>query len=204
MKHIGKAILPIVILLSLSNGLKAQTLNDGGIRLKVWLHKMWSNASCVEDDINFLTDGADHVWKDIQIRVPNANGGFDYSAQGLSMYFEGFGANRWMRIDQADELFLGGLADIFFPLEDPAVKGRKIFDRTYNGRRVPFNFQWKIGEYYEKDGCLFGLFADELWFVYQEQNFFSFNPLEICPDGDDNYISNSSWQATPVSFRARV
>ena len=121
-----KTILLSLFLLTWGNVLKAQTLNDGGVRVKVWLHKMWSNASCVEDDINFLTDGADHVWKNIQIRLPNGNGGFDNSAQGLSMYFEGYGANRWMRIDEADELILGGLADIFFPMEDPAIKGRKI------------------------------------------------------------------------------
>ena len=188
--------------MGLATAARAQTLNDGGIRLRIWLHKMWSNASCIEDDINFLTDGADHVWKDIQVRVPNGNGGFNFSPLGLSMYFEGYGANRWMRIDEADGVFLGALADIIFPMEDPATKGRKIYDQTYNAKRTPFNFGWKLGEYYEKDGCFFGLLADELWFVYQDQNLFSFNPLEICLDGDDGHITNTTWQNTPVTFRS--
>ncbi len=197
-----KHIAVLVMLLGFSQVAWAQTLNDGGIRLRIWLHKMWSNANCIEDDINFLANETDHVWKDIQVRVPNANGGFDPSANGLSMYFEGYGSNKWMRVDEATGVFLGGLADIFFPMEDPATKGRKIYDRTYNLKNVPKNFQWRLGQYYEKDGCLFGIGSDLIWFVYEEQNLFSFNPLEICLDGDDNLVSNTTWQQTPVDFRS--
>lgn len=202
MNFFKKLILILGLLMCFNNVIEAQTLNDGGIRLRVWIHKLWANASCWEDNFQGGA-GADHVFKDIQVRVPNGSGGFEYSRAGLTMYFEGEGSNHWMDMNDADVIFLGGLADLFFPKEDPATKGRKIYDRTFNGKQVPADFGWKIGEYYEKDGCNFGgLFNDLLWPIYQPQNIFTLNPLELCLDGDDNHIVNAVWKNTNVSFRA--
>ena len=202
MNFFKKLILILGLILCFNNVIEAQTLNDGGIRLRVWIHKLWANASCWEDNFQGGS-GADHVFKDIQVRVPNGSGGFEYSRAGLTMYFEGEGSNHWMDMNDADVIFLGGLADLFFPKEDPATKGRKIYDRTFNGKQVPADFGWKIGEYYEKDGCNFGgAFNDLLWPIYQPQNIFTLNPLELCLDGDDNHIVNAVWKNTDVSFRA--
>ncbi|MCC6516200.1 MAG: hypothetical protein IT275_07565, partial [Chitinophagales bacterium] len=48
----------------------AQTYNDGRISLKVWVHKVWSNANCGE------IGNQEYVIKNIQARVLGSGGNY--------------------------------------------------------------------------------------------------------------------------------
>lgn len=75
-----KHFISIIALLCFLQQAHAQFYNDGQIRLRIWVHKVWSN---VDDAL--CTSGPDYVFRDIQVRVPNPTGGVDISPLGLHM-----------------------------------------------------------------------------------------------------------------------
>lgn len=161
--------------------------NDGGIYLKVWVHKVWSSADCFED-YNPFSSGADPVFKDIRVRVPNPSGGFYYSLGGLSLSYDSKGSHKWWQVNQASSVQSGGA-----PLESANIKGYKIFDRVFPGTDAPTGFEWRVGEIYEKDACG----GD---FTYRD---FQPNPFgsNFCLDGDD-YRVLGSWSPSVNPFRS--
>jgi len=52
--------------------------NDGPIHLRVWIHKVWSNANCAD------FGDQEYRMKDIRARVSNTSGGYITSPGGLN------------------------------------------------------------------------------------------------------------------------
>ncbi len=161
----------------------AQNLNDGRIRLRVWLHKVWSNGNCGE------VGNQEYVFRDVQVRAANGAGGFDTSASGLHVRAEG-DANRWYNMDQ-----VGNQGS--FTKEDAANKGFLLFDKTYGGTTVPTEFEWKVSEIFENDcggdwtyegSCGF---LDEDDIRYQMGAFdAAINPFRSTPAGQVGYVQS--------------
>lgn len=159
------------------NSLNAQVYNDGQIRLRVWVHKVWSNANCDESGVQ------EYVAKNLQVRVPNsATPGYDYSPSGFNLRWDG---------DNNSFYGMNQLAGTQLPssvvLESPATKGYKIFDRTYTGTLVPNSFDFRVAEFFEDD-------CGDAWAYEGSCGFLGL-------ESDDNRITTSTYQSV-YSFRS--
>ena len=73
-KQHSKQILLFAIWCLLSTSAFSQTYNDGRIRLRIWVNKVWTDANCSE------VSNQNYAWTGIRVRAPLNNiGAYDYS-----------------------------------------------------------------------------------------------------------------------------
>ena len=111
--------------------------NDGPIRLRVWIHKVWSSANCGD-----LGD-QEYIIKDIRARVSNTTGGFITSPGGLNLSFWG-NENRYYDMTQLHAAIIPGGVSL-------DGNGYKLLDVSYPGTQVPSQFDVYIGTAFEND-----------------------------------------------------
>ncbi|MBK9329701.1 MAG: T9SS type A sorting domain-containing protein [Sphingobacteriales bacterium] len=174
----------MLFLMTLPQHLFGQMYNDGGLRLRVWAHKVWSAANC--GDIG----DQEYNIQDIQARVRDAAGtgyitspsGFNAAFWGAENRFYSFNPNQMNNVNSA------GL-----PLE---AEGYKMLDITYSGSQVPVEFQVYLGKAFEDDcyGDILSCYQgaprqyDECCCLFG-----------VCALGDDYFAGSAGW--TAVNFR---
>ncbi len=126
----------------------AQFYNDGQIRLRIWVHKVWSN---VDDAL--CVSGPEYVFRNIQVRVPNPTGGFDTSPLGLHLKTDNCNQSEWIAFDPLEacvsrQVPAGGG---YHPMTSSNPEGILVFDRTYSTTVAPNSFDWRMGEVFEDD-----------------------------------------------------
>ncbi|HNG71116.1 MAG TPA: T9SS type A sorting domain-containing protein [Chitinophagales bacterium] len=119
----------------------AQTYNDGRISLKVWVHKVWSNANCGE------IGNQEYVIKNIQARVLGSGGNYITSPSGNMITFDGDN-NRYWNASGGGAFTASGFP---FGGYDAAGFGYKLLDVNYTSTEAPFAFDVIIGQAYEDD-----------------------------------------------------
>ncbi|MFN8238670.1 MAG: hypothetical protein U0T77_10920 [Chitinophagales bacterium] len=161
-----------------------QMYNDGGLRLRVWAHKVWSAANC--GDIG----DQEYNIQDIRARVRDASGtgyitspgGFNVAFWGAENRFYSFNPNQMNTVNSA------GL-----PLE---ADGYKMLDVTYSGSQVPTEFQVYLGQAFEDD-CYGDILSCGQGAPRVYDNCCCL--FGVCALGDDYYAGSIGWGA--VNFR---
>ena len=156
--------------------------NDGPIRLRVWAHKVWSNANC--GDIG----DQEYIIKDIRARTSNVAGGFITSAAGLNLSFWG-SENRYYNMSQLHAVNVPGGV----PLDG---NGYRLLDVSYAGTQVPTQFEVYIGSAFENDCTGDGLSCGSGSEMTYEGCCCLFG---VCALGDDYLYTGSGWST--VNFR---
>ncbi len=172
--------------------------NDGPLRLRVWAHKVWSNANC--GDIG----GQEYLIRDVRARASNVAGGYITTPSGLTISFWG-SENRYYNMSQLH----GALVPGGVPLDG---NGYKLLDVNYSGTQVPSQFDVYIGSAFENDCygdvlscgqgseatyegccCLFGVCALSDDYLYSGTGWTTVN-FRSGPEGQINYTQ-------PVVYR---
>jgi|GEM_PF-5656338 len=80
LKALSRSLLWVIVVLSFSSyayGQSTQVHNDAGIRLRVWLHGVWSDANCSETQypslFGLLDDNVKYVFQNVQLRASNGS-----------------------------------------------------------------------------------------------------------------------------------
>ncbi len=156
----------------------SQAYNDGAMRLRVWVHKVWSDANCSEiGDQNYVMDN-------IRIRTPfNSAGGYDYSNTGFGIRFDGNEARYFDKTQYVEVHNVGS------PNE---ANGYKILDKTYTGGAAPYYFEWISNSAWEND-CPNALCGGGVW-DYGSCCLFD-------AESDDDYATKTNWTSNPCFFR---
>ena len=202
--------------------LQAQSqYNDGNIRLRVWLHKVWTNSDC--EDIG----DQEYVYRNIRVRPRNDISGAGWSPNGLNVRADGE-ENRWWSRTQWNGLQKPAPISNFPMTEDG--NGVLMMDITYPAEAAPTQFDWSIGEMFENDQdvsgiCGFfcddgnpwiyegsfccGLLGDDAHIGYVEG--LSANPFRSGPEGEvhyvqtdiaeDNFLTNTDQYAALFAFQ---
>ena len=126
----------LVILFLAEEHSQAQNYNDGRIRLRVWIHKVWSNSNCGE------IGNQEYRFKGIRCRIPDGAGGFAYS-NSYNIAFSGDN-NRYYDASQ----FTPTPAALS---NDGVASGYKIIDNSYPATLVPNQFDVIMSEAFEED-----------------------------------------------------
>lgn len=156
--------------------------NDGPIRLRVWVHKVWSNTNC--GDIG----DQEYLIRDIRARTSNVASGYITSPAGLALSFWG-DENRYYSMSQLHSASVPGGV----PLE---ANGYRLLDVSYSGTQVPSQFDVYVGSAYEND-CYGDLLScgDGSEFSYEGCCCL----FGVCALSDDYLYTGSGW--TTVNFR---
>lgn len=181
-KGLQKIITILIILQCFSSGsLQAQNYNDGRIRLRIWIHKVWSNSNCGE------IGNQEYRFKGIRARVPNGSGGFAYS-NSYNIAYSGDN-NRYYDASQFSPT-PGTLS------YDGVGTGYKILDNSYSSTLVPKQFEVIMSEAFEEDCESSGLLdCNQGTYNIYDQCCCLFG---ICASSDE-YLGSGSW--TSVLFR---
>jgi hypothetical protein len=172
----------IIVVSARSVSFSQVNYNDGPIRLRVWIHKVWSSANC--GDIG----DQEYVMKDLRARVSNTSGGYITSPSGLNLSFWG-NENRYYDMGQMHQ------ANIPFGVFlDP--NGYKLLDVPYGGTQVPSQFDVYIGNAFENDCYGDALSCGQGSEMSYEGCCCLFG---VCALGDDYLYTGTGW--TTVNFR---
>ncbi len=169
--------LPILFVLTFFciHSADAQTaLNDGRIRLRVWLHKVWTNSNC--DDLG----EQEYVFQGIRVK-PNADiTAVGWSPSGFNIRADGDENRWWARNEWAGLILPSGTPD--FPMTQDA-NGVLMMDITYNSTQVPKFFDWSLQAMWEDDH------TDCPWPCDGGTNPWIYNASFCCGAlGDDDYV----------------
>lgn len=124
------------------NNAYSQLYNDGPIRLRVWVHKVWSSANCGE----YIISNDEYAIENIQARVLSG-GGASYitSPAGFNCSFWG-GNNRYYSFNPNQ---MHAVNAVGRPLQ---AEGYNLLDVTYpSGVTVPSRFEVYTATAYEED-----------------------------------------------------
>jgi hypothetical protein len=175
MRSFLRILLFVSGLIFFNSGIQAQnTLNDGSVRLRVWLHKVWTNANC--DDLG----EQEYVYRGIRVRPNSDITGLGWSPLGFSIRADG-DENRWFaRNEWAGLMLPSGTPE--FPMTTDA-NGVLMMDVTYNSDQTPKFFDWSVLEMWEDDDtdCPFPCSGGSNPWVYNSS--FCCGAL-----GDDSYV----------------
>ncbi|HUH74434.1 MAG TPA: hypothetical protein VLZ75_08490, partial [Chitinophagales bacterium] len=188
-------------LLFVSNA-SAQSYNDGGIRVKVWVHAVYADANCEERTPIPFIDGSGrnqkYVFKDIQVRGQHSGTSFR-SSNPVTFNVTGRN-NRFWKADafRFYDILGGGSSNLLTPPEVPwgnlpilaklfqpqlntaidNTRGLLIFDETFSNESAPSVIQWRMDDAWENDCNLPG------------NNNYKDSPDPIC---NENFISLPSY-----------
>ena len=183
MKNIYKKIYLLTACFLLINLASAQVIyNDGPIRLRVWAHKVWSNANC--GDIG----DQEYLMRDVRARASNVSGGFITSPSGLNISFWG-SENRYYTMSQLHAVNVPGGVSL-------DANGYKLLDVSYAGTQVPSQFDVYLGSAFENDCTGDALSCGSGSELSYEGCCCLFG---VCALGDDYLYTGSGW--TTVNFR---
>jgi hypothetical protein len=176
-KKIFSLLLLQLLMLSVSF---SQNYNDGRIRLRVWINKVWSNSNCGE------IGNQEYRFKGIRARIPDGSGGFSYSTS-YNIAYSGDN-NRYYDASQ------------FSPTpaatNDGVATGYRIIDNTYTTTLAPNQFEVIMSEAFEEDCESSGIL--DCWqgtYNVYDQCCCLFG---ICASSDE-YLGSGTW--TSVLFR---
>lgn len=172
----NQSVTIFVILFFLSQLSEAQPtqLNDGRIRLRVWLHKVWTNANC--DDLG----GQEYVYRGIRVRPTTDITGIGWSPSGVNVRADGE-ENRWWSRTQWTGLQLPAGSSTWPMTQD--ANGVMLLDVTYSSTSAPTTFDWSVAEMWEDDD------TNCIWPCDGGTSNWTYNPSFCCGLlGDDNYV----------------
>ena len=207
----GKLFITIITigLLLLGQTIFAQTqYNDGRIRLRVWLHKVWTNANCSD------FGAQEYVYKGIKVRPDADITGIGWSPTGLNIKAQGT-ENRWWNMNQTSGIQKPGASGNWPMTQDG--NGILMLDITYQSTAVPTSFDWSINEMWEDDdtSCPWpcdggtsswnyddsfccGALGDDDYVGYQQSDIV--NPFRGAPEGEVRYIQTDVIEANANIF----
>jgi hypothetical protein len=174
---IPQTLLLFITLINCQSTFAQTLLNDGRIRLRVWTHKVWTNANC--DD----PGNQEYVYRGIRVRPRNDATGLGWTPYGLNIRADGAENRWWSRTEWAGLQTPAGTAT--FPMTQDA-NGVLMMDVTYPSSQVPTAFDWSISEMFENDdnGCP--------WPCNDGGDAWTYDPSMCCGAlGDDNYVGYS-------------
>ncbi len=176
-----KITLSLIFLLLSGIYVQAQNYNDGRIRLRVWIHKVWSNSNCGE------IGNQEYRFKGVRCRIPDGSGGFAYS-NSYNIAFSGDN-NRYYDASQ----FTPTPAAMSY---DGVASGYKIIDNSYPATLVPNQFEVIMSEAFEEDCESSGLLdcGQGTYNIYDQCCCL----FGICASSDE-YLGSGQW--TGVLFR---
>jgi hypothetical protein len=174
----------LITLLLLNNVAFSQVIyNDGPLRLRVWVHKVWSSANCGE------IGNKEYVMKDVRARVSNTSGGYTTSPSGFNITFSGSNNRYWDRTQYSGVQLPGGVVN--------EANGYRVLDVTFSGSQAPTEFQVYLGESWEDDcnGDVLSCGGGSSWTYEGCCCLFG-----VCALGDDYRYSGVGWST--VNFRS--
>lgn len=156
--------------------------NDGPIRLRVWVHKVWSSANCGE------IGNKEYVMRDVRVRVSNTSGGYTTSPAGFNIRFDGANNRYWDRTQYAGVQVPSGVVN--------EANGYRVLDVTFSGSQAPTEFDVYLGQAWEDDcsGDVLSCGQGSAWTYEGCCCLFG-----VCALSDDYRYSGSGWST--VGFR---
>lgn len=191
-----KQLLVFLFVLLLFQTLSAQTqYNDGRIRLRVWVHKVWSSANCSDPGEQ------EYVFRNISVRPRTDILGTGWSSSGVNIRAN-MDENRWMGFPWSGYQVPAG-TPVFPMTVDPL--GILLMDITYPNAAAPTSFDWSVSQTFENDcgddwqyesSCGFlGLLGDENLAGYHQG--IAVNPFRAGPVGSVYYVQTDVIDAGP-------
>ncbi|MDD3876259.1 MAG: gliding motility-associated C-terminal domain-containing protein [Bacteroidales bacterium] len=184
-KRILKLILVFLLIFPLF-GISQTQYNDGQIRLRVWVHKVWSSANCSDPGVQ------EYVFRDIRVRPRTDILGTGWSPNGVNIRTD-MSENRWRAFPWTAFQIPTGSG--IWPMST-SPDGILLLDISYPSTAVPTSFDWSMGQTFENDcgsdwhyenSCGFlGLLGDETMASYHEG--LTSNPFRSAPEGQKYYV----------------
>ena len=185
----NKLLLWLLLSILFSTSVQAQMYNDGPIRLRVWVHKVWSSANCGDLGIQ------EYNIKGIRARVRDASGtGYITSPAGFNVSFWGDN-NRFYRLTSPNECRV--IQNAGTPAD--GANGYRILDVTYPNTQVPIQFETFLTSAFEDDCTGDGLSCGQGSELNYDECCCLFG---ICALSDDYLVNSTGWDV--VNFRSGV